>query len=1182
MSFVHLHVHSCYSLLDGAIRVEELVKTAKAMGMPAVALTDHGQMMGLWTFYKAARAEGIKPILGVETYVANHGRHARSQNESRHHLILLAQNLVGYHNLCRLISLANLEGFYNKPRVDKEILAQYNEGLIALSGCLQGELPQEILRGSSQERLIDVANSFESIFPGRFYLELQENGIPQQTQVNEALIELAQIASLPLVATNDCHYLLREHHNAHDVLLCVQTHKLLTDENRMRMPTDAFYFKSSEEMAEDFAYCPEALANTLAIAESCDLEFPEKSYRFPVVPLPPGQTAEAILVAKAQAGLKKRLAKMAEKGQVLTPEKEEAYFQRLDYELDVINRMGFPGYFLIVEEFISWAKNHDILVGPGRGSAVGSLVSYSLDISQVDPIRYDLLFERFLNPERQSMPDVDVDFCADGRGQVIRHVAEVYGGHEYVAQILTLNQMKAKAVIRDVGRVLGMDIKEVDPIAKLIPAKTPTNYEKSSVVTIDVALDLEPKLADLVKNNQNVQSLLNYARLLENLPRHASVHASGIVIADRPLMEDIPLCRDSRTEDDEDSNQKGQGITQYELNGVEENGFIKFDFLGLKTLSLIKHCLALLSKKGITIDLEDIPLDDPKAFELLQSGRVNGVFQLESSGIRKVLVQLKPQSIEDISALLSLYRPGPIDGGYVDVFLNVRQGKSKPPSFLPLADPVLKETHGVIVYQEQVMRLAQVLAGFSLAQADELRSAMGKKNAAKMAKMKVTFLEGAIKNGINSETAATVYDTMANFAKYGFNKSHSLAYSFLSYRTAWLKAYYPNEFMAALLTSEMNDFKKLSRFVADCRREGLQVLPPNVNVSDYPFTVQDGQIVYGLGAIKGMGQIAVEAIVAGREDGPYEDLFDFCQRVTSKKITRRVIEALILSGCFDYSGIAREVMKEALPTAMKSAKSSAKKKVVEASLFDDLPVLNPPSKWPKVEPMSLKELLNIEKDYLGGYISAHPLGEFAATFKAIDTMSFNQAKKCLVKTPVTLAGNLTRVIFKTDKNGHEYAFATLEDLDSFIDLVIWNSQLPPIKQYLIPETTVYISGSLDPGKENFGPKVNVNELLPLEMALTRRLKSFYIRTPLEDLPAVSTFLKPHLKLRDNVYSPHVWLGILNEEGEALYELDKTVEFSPKLFTEARDALGYFGEIHCLPPGRPKIGEGRPLSYNALA
>ncbi|MDR1577360.1 MAG: DNA polymerase III subunit alpha [Deltaproteobacteria bacterium] len=1160
--FVHLHVHSCYSLLDGAIRVKDLVKTAAQMGMPAVALTDHGQMMGLWAFYQAAVSQGVKPILGVETYVANHGRHKREQNESRHHLILLAQNMTGYRNLCRLISLANLEGFYNKPRVDKELLAEYSEGLIALSACLQGELPQEILRGASQDSLVEIAQSFETIFPGRFYLEIQENGLPQQTQVNEALIDLAERTSLPLVATNDCHYLLREHHKAHEILLCVQTHKKLTDDNRLRMESEEFYFKPPQKMIEDFAYCPEAIANTLAIAEACQVEFPKKKYHYPTVKLAEGQTADELLVKQAQEGLERRLAKIAIKGQISAEERAK-YQERLDYELNVINEMGFPGYFLIVAEFIGWARNHGVMIGPGRGSAAGSLVAWALNIINVDPIKYDLLFERFLNPERKSMPDIDVDFCAEGRPEVIRHVTETYGGGQCVAQIVAIGQLKAKAVIRDVGRVLGMDYRETDAIAKLIPNRIG--------ITINEALAEEPKMEKLIQTDPRFRSLLDYARLLENLPRHSSVHASGVVIADQPLLEYLPLMCDTKSP--EVNGQKTQAITQYELNGVEENGLIKFDFLGLKTLTLIKHCLALLAKKGIQIDLDSLEFDDEPTFELLRSGQVNGIFQLESSGIRKVLVKMKPLNLEDISILLALYRPGPIEGGHVDDYIEIRHGRKKIHSILPQIDAILKDTHGVIIYQEQAMRLAQVLAGFSLGQADILRKAMGKKDEGKMAEMRESFLAGAVGRGFPQEKAALVYEAISKFALYGFNKSHSLAYAVVTYWTAWLKSHYPAEFMAALLTSEMDKLEKLGRFIDDCRRDGLNVRAPDVNASDYPFSVLDGDIIYGLGAIKGVGQGAVEALVKTREDGPFIDLFDFCQRIDSRKITRRVIEALILSGSFDSTGIAREVMLEALPEAMKGGKTKGKKKF-EGGLFDLLPVEDKPlpNKWPTVPPMTQKERLEHERAYLGVFLSGHPLAPYAGAFQALSSISITQAKSASEVKSVTLAGRITRVSFKKDKKDRTYAFATLEDMYSSVELMIWSAQLAKCQPALVVDNLVYLQGNLEPGDERFSSKVLVRELTLLDSALANRVKSLYLRAPIEELPKVSQFLQTRLAPKTSS-SPQVWLGIMDDFGEAFYQLERTVEITPAFLSEAREALGYFGEARCL-------SEARPFASNA--
>ncbi|MDR2141371.1 MAG: DNA polymerase III subunit alpha [Deltaproteobacteria bacterium] len=1162
MPFVHLHVHSCYSLLDGAIRINDLVQTTASMGMPAVALTDHGQMFGLWAFYNAAIKAGVKPILGVETYVANHGRANRTPNESRHHLILLAQNMTGYRNLCRLISLANLEGFYNKPRVDKELLAEYNEGLIALSGCLQGELPQEILRGSGLDHLAEIAQSFATIFPNRFYLEIQENGLPQQTQVNEALMDLAEKTSLPLVATNDCHYLLKEHHKAHDILLCVQTRKKLTDENRMRMETEEFYFKSPQEMIDSFAYAPEAIANTLAIAEACDLEFPKKTYHYPSLKLPEGQTTEEMLRRQANEGLRERFAALEKRGRGLDEAKKEEYQARLDYELQVIDEMGFQGYFLIVAGFIKWARDHGIMVGPGRGSAAGCLVAWAMGIINVDPIRYGLLFERFLNPERKTMPDVDVDFCAEGRAEVIRHVTEAYGGRDRVAQIVAVGQMKAKAVIRDVGRALGMDYREVDLIAKMVPLK--------GDVTIASAMAQEPKLAELAKNDPRVSSLLGYATLLEGLPRHASTHASGVVISDQPLWEYLPLCCDTKSP--EEDGQRTKAITQYELNAVEANGLIKFDFLGLKTLTLIKHCLALLAKKGEQVDLEGLEFDDEPTFELLRSGKVNGVFQLESHNIRKVLVRLGPRTLEDISCLLALHRPGPLEGGHVDEYIEVRHGRKAPPSFLPQADEILKETHGVIVYQEQVMRLTQALAGFTMGQADNLRKAMGKKDVAAMAEIKPLFLEGAATKGISREKANKVFEDMSKFAHYGFNKSHSLAYAVVTYWTAWLKKHFPAEFMAALLTSEMANRAKLERFINDSNREGLTVLSPDINASDYPFTVLNGRIVYGLGAIKGVGQGAVEAIVATREtEGPFQDLFDFCQKVDSRKVNRRTIEALILSGSFDQSGIAREVMVEAVGEAMKATKTKAKKKA-GGGLFDSLTEKEDkpaPRKWPQVEPMSRKDLLLKEKEVLGLFLSGHPLGPYEAAFRTLSAIPINLARTLKHKQKVVMAGSLSRVMMKKDKRDNDYAFGTLEDLENSIELVIFNSQMPKCKECLEVDKVVWLEGELEPSSEKYGPKIKVTEMLPLEKALQSRVKSLYIRAPLEELGQVAEFLKPHL-VPMKPEAPKVWVGIIDNLGEAFYHLNDTVELTTTFLTSAQETLGYFGEAKCLTRETPYV------------
>ncbi|MDR1394547.1 MAG: DNA polymerase III subunit alpha, partial [Deltaproteobacteria bacterium] len=814
---------------------------------------------------------------------------------------------------------------------------------------------------------------------------------------------------------------------------------------------------------------------------------------------------------------------------------------------------GFPGYFLIVSDFIQWARDHKIMVGPGRGSGAGSLAAWCLGIINVDPIRYGLLFERFLNPERKSMPDFDVDFCAEGRGEVIRYVTEKYGGSEYVAQILAVGQMKAKAVIRDVGRALGLDLQFVDPLAKLIPDNN----------TIGQALEAEPQLQELAKSNPQVQTLLEYGRLLENLPRHSSVHASGIVISDRPLMEYLPLMCD--TKQPEQNGLRLQAVTQYEKKEIEANGLVKFDLLGLKNMTLIKHCLALLAKRGVNINLDDLDFKDEKTFDLLCSGKVNGVFQLDGPGIRRILVRLAPRSLEDISVLLALYRPGPIKGGKVDEYVEIHHGRQKAHIPLPQMVPILEETHGVIVYQEQAMMICRVLAGYSMGDADLIRRAMGEKKPEQMGEMKASFLEGCQKNRIPAEQAAQAFDAIANFAEYGFNKSHSLAYAVVTYQTAWLKTHYLPEFMAAFFTSEMDKPERIGRFLDDGRRSGLTIRPPSVNWSEYTFTVSEGDIIYGLGAVKGVGQGAAEAIAAERkEGGPYEDLFDLCRRVNSKKINSRTLEALIYAGAFDGLGDQpREVMAAALPEAMSQSRKGRNKKP-EAGLFDFLaaPELPASGKWPKAELLTEMEILNLEKDCLGFFLSGHPLDRYEGAFRALSSTPLGRLRLKPDKTPVSLAGRISRVVHKIDRKDRAFVFATLADRTSSAELAVWSRMLKKCKEFLQEDRLVYLEGILQESRsERFGPNVEVTAMLSLEDSLTK-VRSLFIRTLKADLPLLADFLLPHLKTKSGG-DPVVWIGIQDSRGESFYRLDQSLKLSADLLDEARRSLGSLMEIRCL-------------------
>jgi DNA polymerase-3 subunit alpha len=1164
MSFVHLHVHSCYSLLDGAIRIEELVNTAKYMGMPAVALTDHGQMFGIWKFYNAAVKVGIKPILGVETYVTNMGRQSRDKNEVRHHLTLLSQNIEGYHNLCRMISLANIEGFYNRPRVDYELLKKYSGGVIALSGCLQGEIPRAILSGRYDEAKL-AAEKLAGIFTDRFYLEIQENGLSHQAIANKSLVDLSKETGIPLVATNDCHYLRKEDHEAHDILLCIQTNSIVTEQKRMRMETNEFYFKSPEEMARDFNWCPEALANTLAIADRCEVELtnadPKKRvYYFPTLPDLKGEDPAERIKVQAAEGLEMRFQRKEASGHPFSPEDKKKYHARLQEELDIINKMNFPGYFLIVADFINWSKNNKYPVGPGRGSAVGSLVAWSLGITDVDPIRFDLLFERFLNPERKSMPDIDVDFCAECRDEVIRYVTATYGGSDYVAQILTLGQLKARAVIRSVGRALDIPLSEVSNIAKLVP-------EKPGTTLSDVLQN--PELKTAMSGSAKIKKLIDLALFLENLPHHSSTHASGVVIGHEPLMEVLPVFIDSKVP--EENGRRTQVITQYDLKGVEENGLVKFDFLGLKTITLIKHCLALLEKRGITIDLLELDYNDPKTYELLRRGDVSGVFQIDNQGILEKLVKLGPTRIEDLIALVALYRPGPLESGMVDNFIKIKNGLASPVYDLDILKPILEETLGVIVYQEQVMRIAQVLAGYSLGLADDLRAAMGKKQQEVMEKHRVIFMKGAIENKIPEHKAKQIFEKMENFAKYGFNKSHSVAYAFITFQTAYLKTYYPVEFMASLMSSEADDQEKISSLIDECRLSGIEILPPDVNTSIYRTSVEDGKILFGLGAIKGIGQGAIESIIEARKSGPFLDLFDFCKRIDSKKITKRVLETLIKCGAMDRSGGApREVLLAALPIALEQKAKQPKKAKPTGNLLAGLAPPPPPTttevrNWPNVPPMSSNERLGYEKELLGFYVTGHPLSPYFPTIDAIKSHNISTAKKISSNSTVRLCGQISNYTSKVSKKNNNYATAKLLSINDSIEVMFFHKLMNKKDDILADGNIVVIFGRVEgnDGNDKGRPKVIADDVIELDGCLSTLFPSIVVNTTLENLSPVSSFFGEKTEPFDpSKCLSKIYLSIYDGKGNGIYILDNGIELKADFFKDALKSLGQQVTIKC--------------------
>ena len=1149
MSFVHLHVHSCYSLLDGAIKIEDLTRTAKKMGMPAVALTDHGQMFGILEFYKSALKAGVKPILGVETYVAAAGRHSRSTPDLQHHLVLLAENMEGYRNLCRLISLANIEGFYYKPRVDKELLAAHSQGLIALSGCLKGEVPWWLLNRGPAEAARS-AEEYAAIFPGRFYLELQANGLAEQAELNAGLIDLGRSLGLPLAATNDCHYLAKEDAELHDVLLCVETGRTKDDPKRVRFETDEFYFKPPSEMAAAFKDLPEALANTLVIAERCQVEFPEKpKFAFPALKLEEGQTAAEVLEKEARRGLERRFEAEAEAGRGFDQAKKEAYQARLEEEITLIIKMEFPDYFLIVADFIDWAKSRQIPVGPGRGSAAGSLVAWALGITDIDPIRFDLLFERFLNPERRTMPDIDVDFCGDRRDEVIAYVTEKYGGQREVAQIITFGRMKARGVIRDVARVMDWSPKEADSLAKLVPVKLKDAKGDLLEVTLDRALEAEPQLARAAETDPRTGVLLTYARYLENMPRHAGTHAAGVVIGDRPLSDLLPLARAK-----EEKGEKTQIVTQFEMKGVEDIGLVKFDFLGLKTLTIINHCLEVLKKNGVEVDFQSHNFDDGPTYALLARGDSSGVFQLESSGIREYLVKLKPACLEDLMALVALYRPGPLQSGLADQFIQIRRGQRKAVYDLPQLEPILKETGGVILYQEQVIRLSQVLANFTLGQADLLRRAMGKKNPEEMARQKDSFMAGARAGGIEEAKASHIFELMAHFADYGFNKSHSAAYAVLTYRTAYLKANHPLEFMAALLSAEKKNQDKLEQLIGEIRAAGLEVLPPDVNESGAQFTVVNGAIRFGLGAVKGLGEAAIDSIIEARnEGGPFTSLFNFCERADTQKVNSRALGALVKCGAFDRSGGAdRAIMFLAIDDALEAgARRQRDRREGQANLFDLLSARDPAPaalKWPRGQPWPDHVRLNNEKEALGFFITGHPLAGYEKELGSLVTTTIGRVQTLADRSRVRLGGLITGLKTKKSKRGNEYAHLTLADQTGSVEVLVLDISI--LEKYRAgaaenEQSPMVVTGILEAevkseeGERGSAVKVIAQEILPLTEALEKKTASLTLRLPRGGLDRDAlAFLSE--AARDFRGSAGFYLHLAEPEGVAVYRLTATL------------------------------------------
>lgn len=1072
MNFTHLHVHTEYSLLDGSNKITELIARVKELGMTSVAITDHGVMYGVIDFYRAAKAQGIKPILGCEVYVTSGSRFDKENNNNvrYNHLVLLAENDTGFHNLMKIVSRGFTEGFYYKPRVDYEILEQYHEGVIALSACLAGIVASNLRKGFYEEAKKEALRLQEVFGENNFFLEIQDHGIPEQKTVNQGMLRLNRETGIPLVATNDIHYTLASDEEPHDILLCIQTQKKVEDENRMRYEGGQYYVKSPEEMEEIFPYAKEALENTNKIAERCNVEIVFGEYKLPSYDVPDGYSAWDYLQKLCNEGLEVRY-----------PDPSDELRERLAYELQTIHSMGFVDYFLITWDFIKYARDHGIMVGPGRGSAAGSIVSYTLGITNIDPIKYNLLFERFLNPERLTMPDIDIDFCFERRQEVIDYVVRKYG-KDRVVQIVTFGTMAAKMVIRDIGRALDLPYAYVDSVAKMIPTELG--------ITIKKAIDINPELKALYNSDEQAKYLLDMSMKLEGLPRHTSMHAAGVVISKASIDEYVPL---SRASDD-------TVTTQFTMTTLEELGLLKMDFLGLRTLTVIQNAVRLVNKKlpeDKQLDIDQIDYADKGVFELIGSGKTDGIFQLESAGMKNFMKELKPQNLEDIIAGISLYRPGPMD--FIPKYI---RGKNEQDSIVyecPQLEPILAPTYGCIVYQEQVMQIVRDLAGYSYGRSDLVRRAMSKKKASVMEKERQNFVygneaegvKGCVNNGIPEAVANHIYDEMTDFAKYAFNKSHAAAYAVVSYQTAYLKKFYPVEFMAALMTSVMDNPSKVSEYIYSCRQMGIQILPPDINEGEGNFSVAGMDIRYGLSAIKGLGRPVIDAIVAEREEnGKFLNLKDFAKRLTGKEINKRTIESFIKSGAVDsLPGTRRQKMMiyvKVLEDVNREKKDSISG---QFSLFDFM------GKEEKVEEIQMPDvgeftidmLLGFEKEVLGIYVSGHPLQEFESLWKKNITaystdFALDEETNCVkVEDGETaiIGGMITAKTVKATRNNSMMAFITVEDLFGNVEVIIFPRDYERYKEHLLEDNKVFIRGKITV-EEDKPAKLICAEIIPFD------------------------------------------------------------------------------------------------------
>lgn len=1081
-NFVHLHVHTEYSLLDGAGRVENLVARAKELGMESLAITDHGVMYGVVDFYKQAKKYGIRPVIGCEVYVAARTMRDRDPklDGDQNHLVLLVKNEEGYSNLIKLVSLGFTEGFYYKPRVDIDALRKYSKGLIALSACLAGEIPMHIMNRNYQAAK-DAALRYREIFgEGNFYLELQDHGIKEQALVNQEVIRLSQETGIPLVATNDVHYVDRKDAAAQDILLCIQTGKTIEEEGRLKFQGDEFYLKAPDEMYELFKYVPEALENTAAIAEQCSMDFTFGQVHLPAFDVPEGYTSDTYIRKLCYEGLEKKYSTIT-----------DALRERAEYELSVITKMGYADYYLIVWDYVKFAKDNGIMVGPGRGSGAGSLVAYCLGITNIDPIKYNLIFERFLNPERISMPDFDVDFCYERRQEVIDYVVSKYG-KDRVAQIITFGTMAARAAIRDVGRVLNIPYAQVDLIAKKIPLELG--------MTIDRALEVNPELRKLYEEDESARHLIDISKAVEGMPRHSSTHAAGVVISKKAVTDYVPL-------------QMNEDVitTQFPMGTLEELGLLKMDFLGLRTLTVIRDALELIRHKGVEApDMDKINYDDPEVYRMISQGETYGVFQLESAGMTQCMKELKPSCLEDIIAGISLYRPGAMD--QIPKYIKNKCNPEKIQYMHPALEHILNVTYGCIIYQEQVMQIVRDLGGYSMGRSDLVRRAMGKKKADVMAKERENFINGivdengnvivagCVRNGIPRETAAAIFDEVAKFAGYGFNKSHAAAYAIIAYQTAWLKCYYPVEFSAALITSVMGNSKKVAEYIQHCRNKGIEVLPPDINESSVSFTVKENKIRFGLAAVKNVGMSAILSIIKARDEkGRFLGLYDFLEKVDAGVINKRTVESLIKCGAFDSFGVYRSRMLAVYEKLMDSIQDRKKSNIEgQISLFDDMDAKDTAvgNIYPEIGEYPQKVLLTMEKEMLGLYISGHPLEEYMSELQqrvsvttaelSRDSEADGQENPQLDGKEAVIGGIIVSVKQKSTKNNSLMAFVELEDLFGTVEVIVFPKTYEKYKSLLVQDGIVLIEGRISQ-KEEEDAKIISESIRPLSKNTGKKL-----------------------------------------------------------------------------------------------